>query len=53
MVYVVIMIMTWLFCGVISNFLMRHQSLPKLFRLLLLLEGLLGLIFILIFTKKS
>lgn len=53
MVYVIMLIVIWLFCGVISNLLMRHQSLPKLFRILLLLEGLLGLIFIPIFRKKS
>lgn len=51
LIAVIIVILVWLITGLISNFILRNEKLPLLYRMLLLVEGLLGIFFILVFRK--
>lgn len=46
-------ILVWLIAGLISNCILRNEKLPLLYRILLLVEGLLGIFFILVFRKPQ
>jgi hypothetical protein len=48
-VIVLLIIILWFACGFLSLYLLRRDNLPPVYRVLLVMEGLLGLIFILIF----
>jgi len=44
-------ILIWLIAGIVSNIILRKERLSRLYRILLLLEGLIGLFLILIFSE--
>lgn len=46
---VLILVVVWIISGIITNILLRKEKMPPLFRVLLFLEGLIGLIFYLLF----
>jgi len=39
----------WFACGFLNLFILRRENLPPIYKILLVLEGFVGLIFILIF----
>lgn len=53
LITVIIVILAWLIMGLISNCILKNEKLPLLYRMLLLVEGLLGIFFILIFRKPQ
>ncbi len=46
-----VIVVAWLLFGLASNILLRKEKMPFLFRLLLLVEGLLGLVFALVMKQ--
>jgi uncharacterized protein with PQ loop repeat len=46
-------ILIWLISGIVSNIILRKEKLSRLYRILLLLEGLIGLFLILIFSEAQ
>lgn len=47
--FVVVLIVIWIISGILTNILLRKEKLPPLFRILLFLEGIIGLFFYLMF----
>lgn len=47
--FFVVVIIIWVLSGIFTNILLRKEKLPPLFRVLLFLEGFIGLLFYLMF----
>ncbi|MFU2157909.1 MULTISPECIES: hypothetical protein [Caldisericum] len=46
---IIVIISIWFVTGILTNILLRKEKLPPLYRVLLFLEGLIGLLFYLMF----
>lgn len=47
--FFIVLIIVWIVSGLLTNVLLRNEKLPPLYRVLLFLEGLIGLLFYLMF----
>jgi|GEM_PF-1117688 len=47
--FLLVFVIVWIISGIITNILLRKEKLPPLYRFLLFLEGLIGLLFYLMF----
>ncbi|BAL81200.1 hypothetical protein [Caldisericum exile] len=45
----IVIIILWIVSGILTNILLKKEKLPPLYRVLLFLEGLIGLLFYLMF----
>lgn len=48
-IFLLMIIILWVISGIVTNILLRKEKLPPLYRFLLFLEGLVGLLFYLLF----
>lgn len=51
--YLIVILIVWFLCGIVSNIILRKSKLPPLYKLLLLLEGAIGLLLLFIYKGSS